>query len=201
MGDELQTALSRYSDIQDLFMKSLQTKQKYLMLKEKTYWGSGGISTLITKSANECKSICGKKHNCTGGVYNTNTNRCKLRKGESAIIDSSNRNNIAIVSDTTYYAQQLYTLNKELIRIVENMSVGKYTSIMEANATKVGITKVKLDKLYAQLLEDRQEIDSIVQDKPPSEYSFDEVKQSHNMKLAFIWGSVVIWAIVVKLAI
>jgi len=172
------------------------TVSDLVSFKNRSFWGSGGISSNRVSSVNECTALCSRTPGCSGATYsNTNSStqdNCWLRRGDGLIFLSEG-DQYAILPKSKGYLNVLQGLNSQLIflneRILTAFKDNEYDFSMQDKErfNKFNLLRINYQKLEQQrsiILEQLENIQTL--DSKQINGELDVTKNYYNYILLFI---------------
>jgi hypothetical protein len=138
---------------------------KFVILQGQTFWGSSGLSEGSANTTNQCQAMCSSNPKCTGATFKANSKYCWTRTGDGQIFASSSTNDYAIVTEIYKSASTLYSLNLNILSIVNQIKTiyRQNQDLYESILQKKGSKGNELNSKYNVLVEQNKEIRKILQ--------------------------------------
>lgn len=143
------------------------SSQGFTSFPNNSFWGTGSLKEGSVTSQYDCESMCASDQTCSGATYNPDKKYCWTRKGYGTLAVSVNGStDIALLPDIKACMITLKSLNKRLLDINEQLTTAISSSApqMETQQTENQTKSDELHKYYAQLLEERLQMDKLVKD-------------------------------------
>ena len=167
---QYENVLTQYNQVETDYINYLHqvksnvsnTVSDLVSFKNRSFWGSGELSSSRVSSVNECTALCSSTPGCSGATYNNTNNNtqhnCWLRKGEGLIF-LSDSDQFAILPKSKGYLNVLQGLNSQLIflneRILTAFKDNEYDFSMQ---DKERFNKYNLLRINYQKLEEQRQI-------------------------------------------
>ena len=158
--------LTQYKQFFTDYITNLQSNNhKFIQIKGKIFDSAEPIlSTQTTQTVDECIALCSNNEKCSGANYISNS--CMLKSGNGTLIDSSNQDNYAIISENFGLLLKVQEINEKLttINLKIQKEIKKLKPKLLEEQTEVKKQNEDLTKTYDKLLEERKTIDKNIRE-------------------------------------
>lgn len=152
----------RSSAIQDIriIYNGLKTVQN------SSFLGGSPITINQVDNLQACIASCSTLSNCSGATYNNQQNLCSLTSGNGNIMQSTNSDNIAIVSENLYYLNKIKNLNEQLMTLNTQIktSINQGSPVLNTTIQEIGTSSSNLNNNYSHLQNQRMKIDAMIKE-------------------------------------
>jgi hypothetical protein len=173
-------------------------KNSYVVLPGKIFMGDGSVSDNVNTNMSQCEALCSANSICSGAIFNTISNVCKLRKGMGLLSEGASSDN-AIIKKITQQLIQLDSINAQLIDINNKMTeIGKNIQpSVNKNADTLYSNSLELKNNNNALLAEQEKIKNLLAEYNDVEQEY--VNQSLNADQKT--SSYYLWMIVMILSV
>lgn len=150
-------------------------KEPLMAVKGSAYWGTSAKSQQSSSKLQDCQASCAKTVGCSGATFNSSTNTCMLRGGNSNIIRSS-QSMYAIVPKGKQLLKIIKDIDQQLTNI--NTQIQSKTDagepIYTSNKKNSGIQNTQLQKQYQGLINERHNISNMLNEYESLDHKYNE---------------------------
>lgn len=194
--------LTEYESAYATYISALQSQNNgsnsFVVLPGQKYMGTGSISDITNSTTTTCEAACSANSLCTGASFNSISNICQLRSGNSLLSVGATSDN-AIISEVRQKLINLETINAQLIEINNQMTTIYKQLEPDLQYQKNTMTENNYDLIvqYFHLMEEKAKIQKLL-----DEYN-DINKNNSNMSLMADQenSSYYLWLIIAAIAI
>ena len=160
-GNNYATKLTTYKQKYADYLAALKNGSHELKLSVAGKQYSGGIiiDNQYALNSGECIALCSRTNTCTGATFNSDQNSCNLSSGPGHSANVSDSASYAIISDIQ---DKLYDFNVAA-KALSTANQAVETDLNSGDATVFNAKTGKLQTIYTDLLQDRQNIDEATQ--------------------------------------
>lgn len=165
---EYDVILQQYQEAVKNYINNLQNSEnisKFVSLKGRTWWGTGGLAEGPVNTKEECETMCANDDKCTGATFNPVKRYCWARKGDASLSVGSSDDQ-ALIPKQKAALISMKTLNEQLLSINEDIT-NEYAHI-EPNIQKqtqdTSNKQQELNESYKHLLEQKMEMEKQLQE-------------------------------------
>jgi len=157
---EYEVTLQEYQEALNNYINSLKQTQEYTYLQGRAWWGESGLKQTNASDIKECENMCKADSKCSGATFNSKTNYCWLRKGQSLLTTSPDDNYAIILSQKNalaklqYYNDKLTTMSKQIMVELQRLQPKLDEQINENN-----LKQNELQIYYINLQKQKREIE------------------------------------------
>jgi len=194
--------LTEYESAYATYISALQSQNNgsnsFVVLPGQKYMGTGSISDITNSTTTTCEAACSENSLCTGASFNSISNICQLRSGNSLLTAGATSDN-AIITEVKQKLINLETINAQLIEI-NNQMITIYKQLepdLQYQKNTMSENNYDLIVQYFHLIEEKSKIQKLL-----DEYN-DINKNSSNMSLMADQenSSYYLWLIIAVIAI
>jgi hypothetical protein len=205
LENEFSLVMKQYEQAHMNYISSLQSHgaltdiNKYVSLQGRVFWGTAGLKEGNVDSEDSCKALCSSDPLCTGATYNSAKAYCWTRSGKGDIAVGLDTD-YALISDVTQNINTIKQLNDRLTDLNKKIekTLSEIVPEQQAQVEDKNAKQTRLQKVYQQLLIDRQNIDEMIKESRMLDQQYSDnsiyVEQSNSaFILWFIFAILVIF--------
>jgi hypothetical protein len=163
---EYRQAVANYVNYLKQDIKTQNSNQEMVTIKNATYWGTGPIAQNNSATLQECSASCAMTDGCTGATFNATDSAkpmCWLRSGDTDITGGKD-SDYAIVPKGKQMLMIVQKINMRLSEI--NQQIQKITQngqeTYDSQTPERKTNMAELARQYIQLNEEREKIDNTI---------------------------------------
>ena len=159
--------LTQYESAYATYINSLNKQNSetnnYVVLPGNIYAGTGTISDTINSTLSTCEASCKANPLCSGASFNSISNVCKLRSGNSTLSKGAANDN-AIITKVKENIIYLETLNTQLIEINSQITniYQKMQPMVDTQTKTISINGEELTNRYSLLTNEKIKIKTLL---------------------------------------
>ena len=205
LENEFSLVMKQYEQAHMNYISSLQSQgalndsNKYVSLQGRVFWGTAGLKEGNVDSEDSCKALCSSDPLCTGATYNSAKAYCWTRSGKGDVAVGLDTD-YALITDVTQNVNNIKQLNDRLTILNEKIekTLKEIVPEQQAEVEDKNTKQNQLQKVYQQLLMDRQNIDEMIKESQMLEQQYNDnsiyVEQANSAYILwFIFAIIVIF--------
>ncbi len=205
MAVAIETLRMEYDDLMKQYNaaeESWKEHEKFVVLQERSFWGSAPVSIESAETADDCETMCAAEAQCTGATFSPSAKLCHLRSGQGKVTPANSPGDVAIVSSRDHAGQLMRERQARITdlnaRIAGEMASAKAEE--QAGADVRDRQAQDLASLDAQLqaLRDQDEADSLVQLQEETQQSGLEVNYQRTHWLVWAVAAAIVAVVIAK---
>lgn len=205
LENEFSLVMKQYEQAHMNYISSLQShgalndSNKFVSLQGRVFWGTAGLKEGNVDSEDSCKALCSSDPLCTGATYNSAKAYCWTRSGKGDIAVGLDTD-YALITEVTQNINTIKQLNDRLTDLNKRIekTLSEIVPEQQAHIEDKNAKQTRLQKVYQQLLVDRQNIDEMIKESKMLDQQYSDnsiyVEQSNStFILWFIFAILVIF--------
>jgi hypothetical protein len=173
---EYEVTLTSYEEASKNYILALEkNKKEFTTLKQRSWWGTAGISETKEDTIEACQAKCLNTTNCSGATYNSTDRYCWLRSGDTGVT-AGRVDDFAIITTTSLALSTMKTLNDKLISLNDEIAKELASIKVTDQTNEIEETQKKLNNTYLSLI--IHKVVSYKQDQLYNSINRDDLDQS-----------------------